>query len=355
MNEKSQNNITFIDGFPYAVCLPHGGTKSRSEESEFSALMRGAGDRDMNCQMASWCSNTFNGTLFDEEEAVFWDAAGYVTQHDGKAENWSVDRPNKRSYGLGFRPVLVPLDKDTLKPDPSRFKGLADGSVVQLGTLYMNEKALLNPSEPVASPMPKMYERPELGFYPGDVPVYKHGASLRIGDTSKNPAEQIQFVVVDGKLVSDRVLLGCVSHDDLDIQFHLTKDVVLTQEDKHNETSLTADGLIPLWMRLGVSIAVTPDELEALRTEDNSAQEMLMTLLSSGRCRIDGDTYFPEDQSYLEEELNFDLPYMSFSAQSPDKERDKRSLANQIESASYRSGESSPAATTPTKGPAPEI
>lgn len=337
MLENSKNNITFIDGMPYAVCLPDGGKQGQAEQSEFATLMRGAGLTDMHCMMRSWCSNRFVGTVLNEEEGFYWDAAGIVTHYDGRKENWNVDRSDSYSYGLGFRPVLVPLDPDTLKPAPDRFGDLLNGSLVQLGTLYMDDKALLNPVDPVSSPMPDLVG----GFYPGDVPVYEKGASLRIGDTLKDEGTQIRFVVVGGKLVSDRVILGCVSHDDLEREFHLTKDVTRQHVNKKKkETRQQEDGPVSLWMRLGVSIDVTRDELEALKAENFSAQEMLMKLLCSGRCRIDGDTYFPEDQKDLEDELNFDLPNMPFTAQPHVKEqtasRQAPSLAQQIQSASSR-------------------
>lgn len=337
MQKNSMNNITYIDGMPYAVCLPDGGKQRQAEQSEFATLIRGAGLTDMHCMMRSWCSNRFVGTVLNEEEGFYWDGAGFVTHYDGRQENWSVDRSDSYSYGLGFRPVLVPLDPNTLLPAPGRFGDLLDGSLVQLGTLYMDDKALRNPEDPVASPMPKLVD----GFYPGDVPVYEKGASLRIGDTSKDECNQIRFIAVGGKLVSDRVILGCVSHDDLEREFHLSRDVT---KDKVNENRLEThkkeDGPISLWMRLGVSIDVTKDELETLKAENNSAQEMLMKLLCSGRCRIDGDTYFPEDLYHFEGELNFDLPYMPFTAQPHVKEQVKpnktASLSEQIHAASVR-------------------
>lgn len=351
---KRLDNIIYIDGLPYAVCLPHGGTQKSVEQSEFALLMKGAGEVDMHVDMASWCSNKFVGTLLNEDEGYYWDAAGMVTQYDGKKENWSVDRSDSITYGLGFRPVLVPVDPYAFKPDLGRFADLPDGSLLQFGTLYMNDKAVPNPKDPVASPMPKWTGHPELGFYRGDVPVYEKGAALWIGDTSMDEAEQIRFVVVGGKLVSDRVLLGCVSHDDLEREFHLSKDVTLKKtSDNKKKTQQKEDGPISLWMRLGVSIDVTREELNILREEGDSAQEMLIKLLCSGRCHIDGETYFPEEQKGLEEEIGFDLPRMSFTAQALNKKRvvsnNKSSLSEQIQSASSRTADSVSSVNAPGK------
>lgn len=332
MSKNMGNNITFIDGMPYAVCLPDGGQKEWADRSEFARLLKGAGETDMHTHMASWCSNRFVGTLFDEEAGCFWDAAGMVTQHDGSKENWGVDRSDYRGYGTGFRPLLVPLDPETFRPDLDRFGKVPDGTVVQLGTLYMGGKALRNPEDPVASPQPKLIS----GFYPGDVPVYEKGAALHIAHTSNDVGEQIRFVVVGGKLISDRVLLGCVSHDDLEREFHLSKDVTRVQVTEQKvETPQKEDEKVSLWMRLGVSIDVTREELEALQHEQDydSARETLVKLLCSGKCRIDGNAYFPElDEDELEIPWDFDLPDMKFKAEPAIREQ---TLEETIENAEH--------------------
>ena len=70
---------------------------------------------------------------------------------------------------------------------------------------------------------------------------------------------------------------------------------------------------IALWARLGVSLNVTPRELAALKHPyDQNAKNLLVDLVRSNRCSMDGETYFPagpneEHLGDMEEELEFDL------------------------------------------------
>lgn len=70
------------------------------------------------------------------------------------------------------------------------------------------------------------------------------------------------------------------------------------------------DGFIKLDARLGISLQVTPEELEILKGDPKKAQDLLMDLLRPDRCAVGGDTYFPQswNEEYLDDELNFDAP-----------------------------------------------
>lgn len=76
--------------------------------------------------------------------------------------------------------------------------------------------------------------------------------------------------------------------------------------DEQNET-------LHLWGRLGISLDVTPQEFAILNSDDErSAQELLVTLIQSNRCQMDGNTYFPYKDEALrpdnpEEDLEFEL------------------------------------------------
>ena len=75
-------------------------------------------------------------------------------------------------------------------------------------------------------------------------------------------------------------------------------------------------GLIHMEARLGVCLEVTPEEFKALVGEYQSAHDVLIKLIQSDRCVISGNTYFPEpwNEGVLKEDLEFDLPEISFSA-----------------------------------------
>lgn len=94
------------------------------------------------------------------------------------------------------------------------------------------------------------------------------------------------------------------------------------------------DGPIHLWARLGISLEVNYDELQQLKEGGLDAQKLLVSLIQSDRCQMNGDTYFPDcsNESYIEEELNFDLPYVPLH---PTHDR-KPSLDAQITNAGAR-------------------
>lgn len=73
---------------------------------------------------------------------------------------------------------------------------------------------------------------------------------------------------------------------------------------------------VKLWARVGVSMEVTQEELEAiLQGNDESnkslAQMYLLNILESGRCQLDGETYIPAagNQEILKPggDLSFDI------------------------------------------------
>lgn len=66
-------------------------------------------------------------------------------------------------------------------------------------------------------------------------------------------------------------------------------------------------GGIDLWFRVGVTVPVTEQELKVLM-DDESAQatELLRSILTSGRAKLDGETYSP-DSVFPYKELNFDF------------------------------------------------
>lgn len=70
-----------------------------------------------------------------------------------------------------------------------------------------------------------------------------------------------------------------------------------------------SDGCITLWGRLGVDIKMTPEEFAVLKNGGREADNLLVSLIRSDRCRINGDTYFPEapNDKHISEDLEFDL------------------------------------------------
>ena len=49
-----------------------------------------------------------------------------------------------------------------------------------------------------------------------------------------------------------------------------------------------------IWMRLGITLRGTKDEIEALFNDDEKSYETLTKILQERRFEIDGDSYIPE-------------------------------------------------------------
>lgn len=112
-----------------------------------------------------------------------------------------------RSDKVGFRPVLEPLDPETLQPAPDHLKKINNGKILEMGTLYMNGVPVSIPSDPT---------------YRGDIRNYIPDADLYIGDSIDG--FKIPFIKCGGLLVSDRVLLKNISWTDLQNQCFMGED-----------------------------------------------------------------------------------------------------------------------------------
>ena len=115
----------------------------------------------------------------------------------------SSDVSAEHSSSGGYRPVIIPLDPETLEPRPSYLLGHADGDLFRMGTLYMSGVPQENPKTPVPS---------------GDIPDYIPGSDLQIGDSSSALSQRITWIKVGNALVSDRILMKNISWSDLDRQ-----------------------------------------------------------------------------------------------------------------------------------------
>lgn len=102
---------------------------------------------------------------------------------------------------IGFRPIFVPIDPETLQPDMTQWTDTEDGTVLTLGTLYMNNAPLAVPQDPTDR---------------GDIPNYIPGATLHIGHYEPDPAYQIQAIKCGWLFVADRNLLKDISWNELD-------------------------------------------------------------------------------------------------------------------------------------------
>ena len=176
----------YIDGQPYAVRMPRGGSRA-GESNEWDDILEQLGENSDLLHwrgMSSWCQDLAG----DMEDARVH--RGFRT-------------PDHRSYTIerqltdvGFRPVFEPLDPKTMKPDQACLCTIKDGSVFPMGSLYQDGKPLHNPIDPT---------------WFGDIPRYKYGSQLNIGDTDPDPAKQIRVIKVGNVFIADRNLITGLS------------------------------------------------------------------------------------------------------------------------------------------------
>lgn len=70
------------------------------------------------------------------------------------------------------------------------------------------------------------------------------------------------------------------------------------------------ENTVSLWGRLGVQIDMTPEEFEILKENDEKAKDLLVKLIKSDRCFLDGESYFPEgypNEGYVENDYDFEF------------------------------------------------
>jgi hypothetical protein len=103
------------------------------------------------------------------------------------ARNWFDSNATSRSEGVGFRPVV-----EILNPDPPT----PDGTIVTVGTLYMDDKPVKVPQNPTKD---------------GGIPDYIPGAKLEMREALDDPSYQVRAIKAGDVLIADRVLLKNIS------------------------------------------------------------------------------------------------------------------------------------------------
>lgn len=125
---------------------------------------------------------------------------------------------------------------------------------------------------------------------------------------SKDSLEIVDASDVDGRMEVDAFRTLCAEWNLVD---NSIVDALVKKEPVRPVQA--EEPTIGLWARLGVSLNVTPDELAVLKGGDaQKAEDLLVGLVRSDRCAMDGDTYFPveaneEHLGDMREELAFDL------------------------------------------------
>lgn len=147
------------------------------EMSQLAAITKKYHDISMHWKgMCSWCLNKCP----DNEH--FCAACGYFS---GRFVIWA--NSTYRFSAVGIRPVFEPADPDSLRPD---------GSVVTVGTLFMDGQPVKIPQKPTEK---------------GDIPDYVPGSILELRASMDDPDYQVRAITVGDVLIADRVLVKNVS------------------------------------------------------------------------------------------------------------------------------------------------
>ena len=148
--------------------------------------------------MYSWCQDEYPGSM--STRAV----RGWVS-----ARCWGSNGATNRNVDVGFRPTFEVLHPDPLTPD---------GTIITVGTLYMDGKPVRVPQNPTRD---------------GDIPNYIPGASLEMREALDDPDYQVQAIKAGDVLIVDRILLKNISWEDLAAQGIAKKNFTTTKEDEN--------------------------------------------------------------------------------------------------------------------------
>lgn len=188
--------ICWINGKPYLVSLPMGGEGEYDYNNPWDEMIDFLGE-DYNGifhwrEMYSWCQEAVDSFL------QYRTVRGYYSARD-----WYTYNATRQDENVGFRPVLIPLDPGTMKPDSFLLADIPDGTRIALASLYMDGKAIPEPQDPTEI---------------GDIADYIPGTEIAIGDRDSNPRNWFHVIKFKDLLWVDRNILKWVSWEDLATQ-----------------------------------------------------------------------------------------------------------------------------------------
>lgn len=229
--EDNIPGLTYIDGRPYLVRLPISGhCRPSCRGKSWEGLVQLLDGNDAICHwkgIESWCQE-----LAETKTQSFICCGGMLY---GMARN-RVQADTRRE-DIGFRPVLVPLNPETLEQDPDAWPGIKDGEKIFLGTLYMD--GLSVPAR-------------ESLYGHWAITNYQKHAKLEIADSHPTPEKQICFIKFRGMLWADRNLLNMISWNDLCAQGFCEQPKALTKTKPANAkiaAELMSEYAYLAWMR----------------------------------------------------------------------------------------------------------
>lgn len=204
MAAKRKPHIIFIGNRAFRIRVPRGCSAEDGVPSEWDSILDKVGESNEVLHwfyIWSWCQEPIYGNTFIENATRnIRPATHRVLRGCGSARSMIVSTNTGRGAYMGYRPILEPMDPATMEPDINTWADHPDGSVIRLGSLYMDGVPLSIPQAPTDL---------------GDIPDYIPGTSLRIGETDADPNKQLRLIKSGHLFIADRNLLKKVSWEDL--------------------------------------------------------------------------------------------------------------------------------------------
>lgn len=178
---KKKRNIIYLNNAPYEITFPTGGVDWDDKEgNDWDRILKVYPrliNRHNKIGVGSWCLEQekpgSNKRIFRGHSFLYGRGSAHET--------------TQCDY-IGWRPMLIPLNSDTLKFDPEIFS-LLNGRKIKLGTLIVNDEIVSAPYD----------------FINGSI------NRVVLGDDIAYDNKLIDWVVFDGKLIALKNLLINVS------------------------------------------------------------------------------------------------------------------------------------------------
>jgi len=197
--------VIFLKNKAYRVRIPTGHISQPEGKCEWDAILDALGEENSLLHWSgiwTWCQEPVRSVAAEENPIGRFLPVDHSALRGCTApRGWNVASQDIRANYMGFRPILEPVDPETMTLDRARWADVPTGTGMPLGTLYMDDNPLTIPKNPIDT---------------GDIPDYVPGAQLRIGRTLTDPDKQIRVIKCGDIFIADRVLIKNISWADLD-------------------------------------------------------------------------------------------------------------------------------------------
>ncbi len=200
---KRKPSLVFLNNQAYHVRVPSGAPSEERPVSDWDCILAHLEDTEqLNWRYIwSWCQEAVGSDDPDRTLSEKLSPPDHrLVRGCVRSNSSSVAHVNARGSHLGFRPILEPVNPETLEPDLDRWADLPDGESIPLCSLYIDDVPIYIPQAPTDE---------------GDIPDYTPGSRIHLGWMDGDPAKHVHMIKCGPIFVADRNLLKNVSWDDL--------------------------------------------------------------------------------------------------------------------------------------------